>query len=131
MSEFLANAGLFLLPYAIVLGVGYVIGFMSRNSKIDSLMATIKKQQAELNGEEIRTSRYVPGTRTAPESEPVRPVQPRTRPNRTGQPMYGPAHSAARTEPLPTGVRYVAPAEDDEPVSDRQYVELFGQSHVE
>lgn len=121
----IGQIGLFILPYAIVLAVGYVLGFMSRNSKIDTLQATITKQYAELNGIEIRTSRT---------EEPVRPVQPRTRTSRTARPMYGPEHSAARTEPLPTGVRYVAAAEadeDDAPVSDREYVEMHGFSKLD
>lgn len=127
----IADIGLSLLPYAGSFGVGFAIGFMSRNSRVDSLMATITKLKAELNGEEIRTSRYDAGTRTAPENTAVRPVQPRTRPNRTGLGMYGPTHSAARTEPLPTGVQYVAVAEGDEPVSDQEYATRYGRPDVE
>lgn len=107
------------LPYTLVFGLGFVIGFMSRNSRIDKLMADARKLRAELSGEQIRTS-----SRT----EPVRPVQPRTHTPRTEQPMYGPAHSATRTEPLPTGVRYVVAAEertDDEPISDDEYARRY------
>lgn len=122
----IADIGLYLLPYAIVLAVGFVLGFMSRNSRIDSLQATIGKLTAELNGTEIHTSRAseqaAAGVRTA-----VRDVQPRTAGTGTRLPMYGPAHSATRTEPLPTGVQYVIAAEADEPVSDREYAEMHAR----
>jgi len=112
MTTFLTNVLGFVLPYAVVFGLGFVFGFMSRNTGIDHLKAEIVQLKKALAGEEIRTSRT---------PEPVRPVQPRTPSARTEQPMYGPAHSAARTEPLPAGVRYVLAAEGDEPISDAEY----------
>jgi len=110
------------LPYVFVLGLGFVLGFCVRSRTVDRLQAKIIKLVAERDGIEIRTS-----SRTEPVREPVRPVQPRTRPNRTGMPMYGPEHTAARTEPLPTGVRYVAAAEgnEDRPMSDQEYADMM------
>lgn len=110
---------LFLGSYVLCAVAGFVLGFMSRNSRIDSLQAANLKLAAELSGDELRTSR------TESRSEPVRPVQPRTAPGRTGRPMYGPEHAADRTEPLPTGVRYVpADVPGDRPVSDQEYADM-------
>lgn len=120
----IADIGLFLLPYVIVFAVGGVLGYMSRNSKIDKLNADLYRAQCERDGIEIRTSRAEP--RTEPVREPVRPVQPRTRPAGTARPAYAPGHSATRTEPLPSGMSYVA-AEgiDDQPMSDAQYADMM------
>lgn len=115
----------FMIPYVLVFIVAYLLGFMGRNGRIDSLQATITKLTAELNGVEIRTSR------TEPTEKPVHVAQPRTVRSRPVMQTFGPGHSAARTEPLPDGVQYVAAAEADEPVSDRAYFEMFGQSRVE
>lgn len=124
----ITEIGLFLLPYVLTFSVAYVLGFMSRNSRIDSLSADVLKLRAELSGVEIRTPR------TEPDSEPVRPVQPRTRPDRTPKPAYGPEHSAARTEALPTGVQYVRASDEeadswlgdpetDRPMTDQEYAD--------
>lgn len=119
MTEFI----MYVLPYVLVFGLGYVLGFMSRNGTVDKLTADAFKLRKALAGEEIRTSRTEPVQE--PVQTPVRPVQPRTR---TG-------HRAGRTEPLPTGVQYVAAAEgartaelgDDEPVSDLEYARMHGR----
>jgi hypothetical protein len=108
---------MFLLPYVVAFGFGFVVGFMSRNGTIDKLQATITRLTAQINGVEIRTGR------TEPTEKPVRVPVPRTVRTRPEMPMYGPAHSATRTEPLPSGVQYVAAAEDDEPISDRMYAD--------
>lgn len=113
---------LFVLPYGLSLGLGFVVGFMSRNSAIDRLNADLFKMTKERDGVQIRTSR------TEEVQEPVRsihvreaPPRTRTAPNRTG-------HTATRTEPLPTGVRYAPAAEEnDEPMSDAEYAELNGR----
>jgi hypothetical protein len=117
--------GLFLLPYALTFLVGFVLGFMSRNSRVDRLGADLKRAQAEAAGTEIRTSR---------EPEPAVQLPPGltslVRPGHRTKP------GTARTAPLPTGVRYV-PADvqdvpspgthedDDRPVSDVEYVQLM------
>lgn len=113
------DVAMFILPYALAFGIGCAIGFMCRNGRIDSLQANVRRLTAELNGEKIRTSRTEPPSR-------VRLVQPRTAPVRTGRPLYGPEHTADRTEPLPSGVRYVASAEEstDRPVSDQEYADM-------
>ncbi len=123
MSISWGDVALFVLPYGLVFAVGYAIGFMSRNGRIDRLQAIIARLTAEMNGVEIRTSRTEPAHE--PAHEPVRPVQPRTAPGRTERPLYGPGHAADRTEPLPTGVRYVAAEGNaDQPVSDDEYAEM-------
>jgi hypothetical protein len=119
------DIALYLLPYVLVFGVAYVLGFMSRNGTVDRLGAEVVKLKAELSGVEIRTSC------TEPDPEPVRPVQPRTRTPRTLSPAYSPEHSAARTEPIPDFVRYVAAAEgstiDDPMMTDAEYALRFGR----
>jgi hypothetical protein len=118
---------LFVLPYAMTLGLGYTLGFLSRSSHIDRLGADVNRLKAELANTPIRTGR------TTYVRAPVPSRTARTVPavpehlEHVRKPAYGPVASGARIETLPAGVSYVVAGEvtDDRPMSDEEYAELI------
>lgn len=98
--------------------LGFALGFMSRNSKIDKLSSEIWNLRASARQAEPGTG----GAERAPQARSARPA-----PHRPTVPVR---HAAARTAPLPTGISYVIAAEgdvpdDDRPMTDHEYAELM------